>query len=667
MSLPVPSEQTHLTHPKYRADIDGLRAIAVLSVVGFHAFPGWIQGGFIGVDIFFVISGFLISSIIFSSLDKGTFSFTEFYTRRIKRIFPALLIVLVACYAFGWFVLFADEYKQLGKHVFGGAAFIDNFLLWRESGYFDNAAETKPLLHLWTLGIEEQFYIVWPLVLWFAWKQRLNLLTISIVVAFISFALNIRNVHGDVVAAFYSPQTRFWELMAGSVLAYILLYRQNLIDTWLSKIFYGNANPATLHNIQSAAGVTLIASGLLIIKNEYLFPGWWAVLPVSGAALIISAGAHAWFNRKILSSKVLVWFGLISFPLYLWHWPLLSFSRLFENGIPERESRFAVHIAMILIAITLAWLTYVFVEKPVRFGSLSKVKLLMLTSLMLTIGGIGYLTYAYDGLKFRFSSPSKLLVQPADFNIPGWLKYVREGKCHLQNYDSLTHDASCHETKRPLIALWGDSHAAALYPGLIKIQSTANFGVVQLTAAACGPIFNMDKLIRKNCNEVNKLNMRELLLDKPDILILHAAWRLDTYPLTDEELKIKFTKTIQEIKANLPKTKIIIIGPVPRWIDSPQKTALSFLRKQALYGQVSESIPITQPANQLKDVEAILLNISKKEDVKFISALSELCNEKGCISRIGNEPEDFIAIDYGHFSKSGSEYFINKIRNQIFK
>src|SRR5215831_15751110 len=157
MSLP------HLSHPKYRRDIDGLRAVAVLSVVAFHVFPNWMVGGFIGVDIFFVISGYLISTIIFENLDKDTFSFAQFYERRVKRIFPALILVLVSCFAFGWFILLPDEYKQLGKHTAGGTAFVANFVLWNESGYFDNAAETKPLLHLWSLGVEEQFYIVWPL------------------------------------------------------------------------------------------------------------------------------------------------------------------------------------------------------------------------------------------------------------------------------------------------------------------------------------------------------------------------------------------------------------------------------------------------------------------------------------------------------------------------
>lgn len=173
----------HLSHPKYRADIDGLRAIAILSVVGFHAFPQWIKGGFIGVDIFFVISGFLISSIIFGNLEKNTFSFTEFYIRRIQRIFPALILVLVTSYVFGWYLLLPDEFMQLGKHIAGGAGFISNLVLWSEADYFDTASNAKPLLHLWSLGVEEQFYIFWPVLLGVVWRYRLNFLSITIFIA----------------------------------------------------------------------------------------------------------------------------------------------------------------------------------------------------------------------------------------------------------------------------------------------------------------------------------------------------------------------------------------------------------------------------------------------------------------------------------------------------
>lgn len=414
MTINIPTTQSphnpaHLTHPKYRADIDGLRAIAIISVVGFHAFPFWVKGGFIGVDIFFVISGFLISTILIGSLERNSFSFVEFYIRRTKRIFPALLLVLIVSFLFGWFVLMPNEYKQLGKHIAGGAGFVSNFVLWYESGYFDNAAETKPLLHLWSLGIEEQFYIIWPLLLWFAWKKRLNLLTIAIVVGAISFALNVYEVRNDVVAAFYSPQTRFWELMAGSILAYMARHRQNIVpnkfkhrlDAWLSLIDKTQppyVNGKVLRNVQSFFGAVLIVIGFLVITKEKSFPGWWAVLPILGTMLIISAGAQAWLNRVVLSNRILVWFGLISFPLYLWHWPLLTYARIVDiGGDPSPGTR----IAAVVMSVALAWLTYQLIEKPFRFGKHSKTKTITLLLLMSVTGLVGYYCYEQGGLMFR--------------------------------------------------------------------------------------------------------------------------------------------------------------------------------------------------------------------------------------------------------------------------
>ena len=213
----MPLSHKNLFRPKYRPDIDGLRALAVLSVVGFHAFPKSIKGGFIGVDVFFVISGYLISAIIFENLKNKSFSFSEFYARRVRRIFPALALVLIACHVFGWFVLLSDEYKQLGRHIAAGSGFVSNMVLWSEAGYFDNSADTKPLLHLWSLGIEEQFYLAWPMLLWLAWKSRINLLGVTVVILLASFYLNVAEVKKDVIGAFYSPITRFWELLVGSL------------------------------------------------------------------------------------------------------------------------------------------------------------------------------------------------------------------------------------------------------------------------------------------------------------------------------------------------------------------------------------------------------------------------------------------------------------------
>lgn len=384
-----------LSHPKYRPDIDGLRAIAVLAVVTFHAFPNWLQGGFIGVDVFFVISGYLISTIIFESLGKKTFSFTSFYARRIKRIYPALIFVLIACLTFGWFSLLADEYRQLGKHVAAGSGFISNLIFWSEAGYFDAAAETKPLLHLWSLGVEEQFYIIWPLLLWLAWKCKFNILAIIVLIAVASFILNVIEVKSDSVAAFYSPGTRFWELLSGSLLAWLTLCKSITEKP-------SNPKPAVdnrFSNIFSVVGVLLLFFGFWKINKELSFPGYWALVPVSSAVLIILAGPNAFLNRKLLSNKVAVWFGLISFPLYLWHWPLLAFARIVESNIP----RPSIRMAAILLSFALAYFTYKVIERPFRFGKSSNFKTTFLTFSLLATGCLGFLIFNGDGFSLRKS------------------------------------------------------------------------------------------------------------------------------------------------------------------------------------------------------------------------------------------------------------------------
>jgi peptidoglycan/LPS O-acetylase OafA/YrhL len=463
------SLQPHLSHPKYRPDIDGLRAIAVLSVVAFHAFPERLQGGFIGVDIFFVISGYLISTIIFQNLEKGTFSFTEFYARRIKRIFPALILVLITCYAFGWFALFADEYKQLSKHIAGGAGFVSNFVLWNEASYFDNSAETKPLLHLWSLGIEEQFYIVWPLLLWFAWERNFNLLTITLLVAIVSFCLNVKGILSHPVATFYSPQTRFWELLCGSLLAWTSLYKKGFfatfktkLDGWLACAVYRDSHAAdgkTLANALSFIGIFLLAYGFFLINKDFNFPGRWAVVPMLGAVMIISAGPNAWVNRIVLSHPLAIWFGLISFPLYLWHWPLLSFARIVETEVPSINIR----LVAVVLSVVLAWLTYKLVERPIRLGSHSTVKTAVLLLLMTCIGVIGYGSYLQDGLEFRKADDSTKTKMFADVN--GTVLYNTpedwvDERCKAVLGASYNYLICRFTSATPKTLVVGDSHAA---------------------------------------------------------------------------------------------------------------------------------------------------------------------------------------------------------------
>ena len=284
-----------LVHPKYRADIDGLRAVAVLSVLVFHAFPGVLPGGFIGVDIFFVISGYLISTIIVSSLGKNKFGLLEFYGRRIKRIFPGLILVLCAVIGGGWVILFSTEFERLGKHVVGATGFLSNFLLQKESGYFDVSAETKPLLHLWSLAIEEQFYLIWPLFLMAVHRARLGYFPATVVLGVVSFLANLYFTFGNASKGFYWPFGRFWELLVGASAA-LLLLRQPVIEKNRRDLF-------------SAVGALLLLIGLIFLNKRTLFPGFSALIPTMGALLMIVAGPGAWINSLVLSRRVLVWVG----------------------------------------------------------------------------------------------------------------------------------------------------------------------------------------------------------------------------------------------------------------------------------------------------------------------------------------------------------------------
>lgn len=465
--------QGHLSHPKYRTDIDGLRAVAVLSVVLFHAFPGWIKGGFVGVDIFFVISGYLISSIIFENLERGTFSFAEFYARRIKRIFPALLLVMFACLAFGWFALLEDEYKQLGKHVLAGAGFVSNFVLWGESGYFDNASDAKPLLHLWSLGIEEQFYIFWPLLVWFAWRSKLGLLLITVSVLFGSFILNVNSIHADAVATFYSPLTRFWELSVGSLLAWMILHKHIVPTRYsLSQV-----------NLMSTAGGLCLLAALLVTHKSYAFPGWWALLSVVGTALIIAAGAKAWLNRVVLSSRIAVWFGLISFPLYLWHWPLLSFGKIIEGEKPGALFK----VLAIFASIVLAWLTFWFVERRIRFSKGWRFVNALIVGALLLAGGGAY-GYFNNGIAERAAVSKSGFTEEVRKQFMGALwPYTKNDIC-LNDYPFKETENYgwwfCMKSNadKPTLIILGSSYANQLYPGFVRNPLLAHHNVLSIGA-----------------------------------------------------------------------------------------------------------------------------------------------------------------------------------------
>ncbi|NYT63473.1 acyltransferase [Alcaligenaceae bacterium] len=653
MPTSLTQQQTHNVRLAYRPDIDGLRAVAILAVLVFHAFPDHLPGGFIGVDIFFVISGFLISSIIFRSLQRDDFSFTEFYAHRIKRIFPALIVVLLACYAAGWFVLLPEEFKQLGKHIAAGSGFIQNIVLWSEAGYFDTASELKPLTHLWSLAIEEQFYLIFPLLIWGVWRlgfKVAGIFVLGLVLATMSFGSNLLGIQADPVGTFFLPHTRFWELLAGSLLAYVQVFKSNRFVAWLGQGAAPAAvGPTKRQHLLSICGFLLVAIGLLTIHEGRLFPGWWALLPVAGAFLLLLAGPHAWINRRILGNRFMVFIGLISYPLYLWHWPILSFARIVSLETPP----ILVRLGALLLSVLLSWLTYRLLERPLRFGRAARGKTAALCIILAGVGYAGYHAYLHDGLPLRLPSEAReLLVYQYDYK-----NGYQEGTCFLrpeQDQRAFDNCADTAGTDKRIMLLWGDSHAAHLYPG-VQAKYGGSWTIRQRTASGCPPIPGMDIADRIHCKGINTSVLDEIKTEVPEIVVLAAAW--------SEYDWNRLGNTVQALRL-YGVSRIVMVGPVPQWQDGLPKQLLQEFRSNPLEKVLPKRMP-SALNKSLFELDRKLAAFASSAGVTYISALGILCDDNGCLTRVGDEPGELTAWDYGHLTAAASQYLVSRFPKEL--
>jgi peptidoglycan/LPS O-acetylase OafA/YrhL len=638
----------------YRPDIDGLRAIAVLLVIGFHAFPNQITGGYVGVDIFFVISGFLITGLLLQDLEKNEFSFSGFYARRIRRIFPALITVLVASFAAGWVLLLPHEFTSLGLNIFGGAAFSSNLVLLGETGYFDLSAAQKPLLHLWSLGVEEQFYIVWPILLLLAFSRRLSIVILAVALFTVSFAWNVKAV--GTFAAFYLPLTRAWELMIGGMMAALASQSDKLrldratrsIRSTLSWTMPAPvAAVCSRRDLYTVIGAGLIAATVIGLNKSSSFPGWWALLPTLGAALIIAADG-AWLNRVLLANPVAVQIGLISYPLYLWHWPLLSFATVADPSRPSAQ----VRLAAILGATILAWATYGWIERPIRTGQHRPLKIACTCIAMSVIGGIGLATFHSGGFPYRIPPAIRDITTIPFDRVAEW----RLGTCLLENSPSSQFAPNCLQRgHQPLLFLWGDSYAAALYPGLKQLQRSVNFGLAQYTTAGCPPLLSFSVEGRPYCVENNDFVFSVLQGARPDIVLLYSSWSWgygNMLPsLADLVRKLRLL--------NIPR--IVIMGPPPAWTGGLPKAAYDYYTHDPLHRMIparSSSGLDTWYAWQQHFREQVV-----PLGTEYISAWDALCNGKECLTRLG---ADLISFDEAHLTIPGSIYLAQAIAPCLF-
>jgi SGNH domain (fused to AT3 domains)/Acyltransferase family len=519
----------------------------------------------------------------------------------------------------------AGGLSQLSADVFASAAFFSNIALLLQSGYFDVESGKKPLLHLWSLGIEEQFYLFWPLILMLVARLRLGFLLVASLIGVASFAFNVALIGSDPVATFYLPFTRAWELLAGAALAcgWSHVSQSDRAGNW-----------------RAAIGLLLIVVAAVVLDSTSAFPGWWAILPVAGGTLLLSA-PNAWGCRHLLANEHFVRIGLISYPLYLWHWPLLVFFGIIKFAPLSLLDRGLI----VGLSFALAWLTYRFIEIPFRFGRPGMFRTLALCSGMALVAAAGGVIVQGRGFDFRLPPEIR---QMTDVRTDSSKWRLHECLLDLSHENSFA-DSCVERGRRPLVFVWGDSTAAALLTGLRKAQETNDFGIAQFTSSSCLPALNTDVGGVPNCRAINDKILSIARDIQPDIILLHSTW--DRYLDGAAE-------TVAALKKQT-KARIIVLGSVPWWKRGlPNEVLRFFLLHHRLIPERSDRAAADSSGAQLREKLTPL-------GAEFISAWDAMCNADGCLARIGDAAKDITTSDQVHLTEKGSVFLVQSIIGNV--
>lgn len=602
----------------YRPDIDGLRAIAVCVVVFYHAFPSWLPGGFVGVDIFFVISGFLIGGILIEQAEAQSFSYKDFIIRRIRRIIPALTVVLAATMVVASFLMVPEDIVTLGRGAASGALFVANILLWSEVGYTDAAAEMKPLLHLWSLGVEEQFYIFWPCVIWAAWRWVKRPWLVIAALGAGSLALSIYLTPVNQSASFYLPFTRFWELIAGTLLA-----------LWSRHHTLSNAGSV----VASLCGFACIFAALTFAASASAYPGWHALIPVIGTVLLIAAGPSGWVNRSVLSLRPMVGIGLISYSFYLWHWPVLTLLKYHTMYLTE-SFHLTVFQAVfgILLSALLAYLTFAFIERKTRHVSARpwQVRAVLVSWLVVTIVCVTPLAIVTaTGGKITGSKDEYLAELQR-----------RDGTCFIETAATSLAD-ECLVTAgagQTSIMLVGDSYAAGFSRALRERPDVA---LSEFTSSSCPMNLAFDFPVRpESCRAINDSRYEMILAGGYDIVFIASWWSMQETPGQMKNL----VATIEAILDNTA-SDIVLYGPSPLF----NAAVPDIYRRKIRKGTESQTVEAMQIYPT--DRSLMLAALGNNPRVRILDPVALFCD--GTLICRYRDDQDLFFADNGHLSYRG--------------
>jgi len=624
---------------KHRPDIDGLRAVAIVPVVLFHAGIAGIPGGFTGVDVFFVISGYLITGILLEDIARGQFSIARFYERRVRRILPALFAVLVAVSA-ATVVMMPGDARDFGRSLVATLFFCSNVLFWKQTDYFQGPAESKPLLHTWSLAVEEQFYIFFPLLLYVVarfFKKRYA--AVLAVIAVASFALSVYGVHANRTAAFYLLPTRAWELLIGGLLAVRVLRPVRSV---------------AVANALAIVGLGLLAYGFVRVSGVVPFPGVNALFPTVGTALLIYSGTDAeTVVGRALSVRPMVYIGLISYSLYLWHWVLIVLAKYY---LVRKLS--PVEIASVIsVAFLFAGLSWRFVENPFRGrGALiaSRRRLFAIAAAAgVALASVGALLYLRGGFPSRFDSQT-LAALAAKKDI-----WKRRDECRDRICTIGAHDHG------PSFLLWGDSHAGAIAPAFEALADTNGISGAVAFAPACAPLLGLERYDEdrvERCVRFNQTVLEYIQRNHITTVFLHARWALyaegsrykneEGFPLLltpsrdpaddrgrFDELLGATVRRLRELDVN-----VVLISSVPEvGFDVPMALARNLAS--------GRHIAMAPTLDELHERQAQTTALLAKQHVRTVDPSSVLCDSSTCaVSRDGNA----LYSDTNHLSVHGA-------------